>query len=160
MLPQRSPESGRLRIAEIRDFLRGTRIIAGGPKKSNADGPTSTQVQTEYNVNGANPFDILLLTSLYQSAGAENYVKLKNEYLRRDEVGTALQLNTALLIGVIDTPLSQLGLDDQTVEPTSTGTVVRLFLPVKRASSSNMLDLADPNAEQNAKSAAEKSEQK
>jgi hypothetical protein len=153
-------ESGRLRIAEIRDFLRGTRIIAGGPKKSNADGPTSTQVQAEYNVNGANPFDILLMTSLYQSAGAENYVKLKNEYLRRDEVGSALQLNTALLIGVIDTPLSQLGLDDQTVGPTSTGTVVRLFLPVKRASSSNMLDFADPNAEQNAKSAAEKSEQK
>ena len=80
--------------------------------------------------------------------------------LRRDEVGSALQLNTALLIGVIDTPLSQLALDDQTVEPTSTGTVVRLFLPVRRASSSNMLDLADPNAEQNAKSAAEKSEQK
>jgi len=153
-------EAGRLRIAEIRDFLRGTRIIAGGPKKSNADGPTSTQIQTEYNVNGANPFDILLMTSLYQSAGAENYVKLKNEYLRRDEVGTALQLNTALLIGVIDTPLSQLALDDQTVEPTSTGTVVRLFLPVKRASASNMLDLADPNADKNTEAVPEGAEQK
>jgi hypothetical protein len=100
------------------------------------------------------------MTSLYQSAGAENYVKLKNEYLRRDEVGTALQLNTALLIGVIDTPLSQLALDDQTVEPTSTGTVVRLFLPVKRASASNMLDLADPNADKNTEAVPEGAEQK
>ncbi len=153
-------ESGQTRISEIRDFLRGTRIVAGGPKKKNSEGSTATQIQAEYNVNGANPFDIWLMTSLYQSAGAENYVKLKNEYLRRDEVGTALQLNTALLIGVIDTPLSQLGLDDQTVEPTSSGTVVRLFLPVKRSSASNMLDLADPNADKNAVAAPEAAEQK
>ena len=152
-------ESGQLRIAEIRDFLRGTRIVAGGPKKKNSEGSTSTQIQAEYNVNGTNPFDILLMTSLYQSAGAENYVKLKNEYLRRDEVGTALQLNTALLIGVIDTPLSQLNLDDQTIEPTSTGTVVRLFLPVRRASASDMLDLADPNADKNTPAVPENAEQ-
>lgn len=159
-------KSGQLRIAEIRDFLRGTRIVSGGPKKNSSGGSTSTQVQSEYNVNGVNPFDILLMTSLYQSAGAENYVKLKNEYLRRDEVGAALQLNTALLIGVLDAPLSQLSLDDQTIEPTSTGTVVRLFLPVRRASASNMLDLADPNAdknaeaEKNAEAAPENTEQK
>jgi hypothetical protein len=87
------------------------------------------------------------MTSLYESAGAENYVKLKNEYLRRDEVGSALQLNTALLIGVIDTPLSQISLDDQKVEPASTSTVVRLFLPVKKASGSSVPVLADPNAD-------------
>lgn len=155
-----SRESGQVRITEIRDFLRGARIVAGGPKKKNSEGSTSTQIQAEYNVNGTNPFDILLMTSLYQSAGAENYVKLKNEYLRRDEVGTALQLNTAMLIGVIDTPLSQLSLDDQVEKPASTGTVVRLFLPVKRASSSNMLDFADPNEDQNGKAAPEKPEQK
>ena len=153
-------ESGQFRIAEIRDFLRGTRIVAGGPKKNNSEGSTSTQIQAEYNVNGANPFDIFLMTSLYQSAGAENYVKLKNEYLRRDEVGTALQLNTALLIGVIDAPLSQLGLDGQNVEPTSTRTVVRLFLPVKRASASDMLDLADPNADKNIEVVPEAAEKK
>jgi hypothetical protein len=153
-------QSGQVRIAEIRDFLRGTRIVAGSPKKSNSTASTSTQIQSEYNIHGTNPFDILLMTSLYDSAGAENYVKLKNEYLRRDEVGTALQLNTALLIGVIDTPLSQLGLDDQIVEPTSSGTVVRLFLPVKRAGGSSMPTFADPNADQNDEPAPEKSEQK
>ncbi len=141
--------AGLVRIAEIRDFLRGTRIVAGGPKKSNSSGSTAIQIQADYNINGTNPFEILLMTSLYESAGAENYVKLKNEYLKRDEVGGALQLNTALLIGVIDTPLSQIGLDDQVVKPTSTGTVVRLFLPVKRANGSGLPVLADPNADQN-----------
>lgn len=153
-------QSGQVRVAEIRDFLRGTRIVAGGPKKKNSTASTAMQIQAEYNINGTNPLEILLMTSLYESAGAENYVKLKNEYLRRDEVGTALQLNTALLIGIIDTPLSQLALDDQVVEPASTGTVVRLFLPVRRAGGSSMPAFADPNADQNTDSAPEKSEQK
>ena len=153
-------KSGQIRIAEIRDFLRGTRIVAGGPKKANSSASTATQIQADYNISGTNPFEILLMTSLYDSAGAENYVKLKNEYLKRDEVGSALQLNTALLIGVIDTPLSQLSLDDQVVEPTSTGTVVRLFLPVRRTSGSGVPVLADPNADQNKAAAPEESEQK
>ena len=153
-------QSGQVRISEIRDFLRGTRIVAGGPKKPNSNVSTATQIQAEYNTNGTNPFEILLMTSLYESAGAENYLRLKNEYLKRDEVGSALQLNTALLIGVIDTPLSQLGLDDHVVEPTSTGTVIRLFLPVRRASGSGLFDLADPNADQNKPAVPENPEQK
>lgn len=148
-------QSGQVRIAEIRDFLRGIRIISG-ERKNGSSTSTSTQIQAEYNVNGKNPFDILMMTSLYESAGAEIYVKLKNEYHKRDEVSTALQLNTALLIGVIDTPLSRLGLDDQAIEPAATATVVRLFLPVKRASGSNVPTFADPNADP----ASEKSEQK
>jgi hypothetical protein len=153
-------ESGQVRIAEIRDFLRGTRIISGEKSTNASKGTTSTQIQALYNINGTNPFDILLMTSLYESAGSENYVKLKNEYLRRDEVGTALQLNTALLIGVIDAPLSDLSLDDQIVEPTSTGTVVRLLLPVKRTASANTPAFADPNAETDAAATSEKPEQK
>ena len=153
-------QSGQVRISDIRDFLRGTRIVAGGPKKPNSTASTATQIQAEYNTNGTNPFEILLMTSLYESAGAENYVRLKNEYLKHDEVGSALQLNTALLIGVIDTPLSQLGLDDQVVDPTSTSTVVRLFLPVKRVGGTSMPAFADPNADQKTESAPEKSEPK
>ena len=153
-------ESGQVRITEIRDFLRGTRIISGERSTNASKGTTSTQIQALYNINGTNPFDILLMTSLYESAGAENYVKLKNEYLRRDEVGTALQLNTAMLIGVIDAPLSDLSLDDQIVEPTSTGTVVRLFLPMKRTASANTPAFADPNAETDAAATSEKPEQK
>ncbi len=153
-----SRESGPVRIVEIRDFLRGTRIISGERKKNGTTNSTSTQIQAEYNINGTNPFDIVLMASLYESAGAENYVKLKNEYLRRDEVGTAVQLNTAMLIGVIDTPLSKLKLDDQIVEPASTGTVVRLFLPVQRTAGSNTPMFADPNAEQNPEPNPEKLE--
>jgi len=155
-----SRQAGQLRISEIRDFLRGTRIVSGGPKKSSSSASTATQIQAEYNANGTNPFEILLMTSLYESAGAENYVRLKNEYLKHDEVGSALQLNTALLIGVIDRPLSQLSLDDQVVEPTSTGTVVRLFLPVKRTSGKSIYDLADPTADENKAAVPENPEQK
>jgi hypothetical protein len=63
-----------------------------------------------------------------------------------------------MLIGVIDTPLSKLKLDDQIVEPASTGTVVRLFLPVQRTAGSNTPMFADPNAEQNPEPNPEKLE--
>jgi hypothetical protein len=51
-------QSGQIRIAEIRDFLRGTRIVSGGPKKSNSSNSTATLIQSEYNVNGTNPLEI------------------------------------------------------------------------------------------------------
>ncbi len=128
-----SRDSGGVRISEVRDFLRGVRIVrkALSAKKSSLESET-TQIQSTYDISGTNPLDILLMVSMYNVAGGENYVRLQDDYLRRDEVSDAIQLNTALLIGTVDLPLTQFQLDHQPITPVETQTVVRILLPVKR----------------------------
>jgi hypothetical protein len=141
-----SRDSGSVRVSEIRDFLRGVRIVSQTPKPGTVGQSPPTQIQSTYNIAGNNPLDILLMISLYNTAGGEIYVRLQDDYLKRDEVSDAIQLNTALLIGVIDQPLTRLQLDGQPVVPVETHTVVRFFLPVKRTLNSNVSPEADPDA--------------
>ncbi len=141
-----SRDSGGIRVSEIRDFLRGVRTVSRTPKPGQPGQSPSTQVQSAYNIAGSNPLDILLMVSLYNTAGGEPYVRLQDDYLKRDEVSEAIQLNTALLIGIIDQPLTQLQLNDQPVVPVETQTVVRFFLPVKRTMNSSVSEDADPKA--------------
>ena len=125
-------ESGQVRISEIRDFLKGVRAVERiGPKKSGSDS-NMTQVQTPYDSSGTDPQDILTMISLFQIAGGESFVKLSNDSLRRDELSDSISLNTAMLIGVIDAPLTELVVDERPVVATKSQTVVRLMLPVSR----------------------------
>lgn len=142
-----SRSSGGVRVSEVRDFLRGVRLVSRERKKGDTLSSPNVQIQSSYNIAGTNPLDILLMVSMYNTAGGEQYVRLQDNYLRRDEVSDAIQLNTAMLIGVTDLPLSELKLDDTVVEPTASQTVVRFFLPVERSSSNETLIEADPKAE-------------
>ncbi len=142
-----SRESGGVRVSEIRDFLRGVRLVSRERKKGDTTSSASTQIQSFYNTSGTNPLDILLMVSLYNTAGGDVFVRLQDNYLRRDEVSDAIQLNTAMLIGTIDLPLTQLQLDSQRIEPARTQTVVRFFLPVYRSSASEIPKEADPKAD-------------
>jgi hypothetical protein len=137
--------SGNVRVSEIRDFLRGIRVIER-TQKQQKERTGAAAVQTPYNPAGRNPLDILLMVSLYNTAGGEVYTRLQNQYLRRDEVSDACALNTALLIGTIDSPLSRLQLDSETIEPVESRTIVRLFLPVQRRIDDSGYRDADPNA--------------
>lgn len=139
-----SRESGGVRVSEVRDFLRGVRLVPRERKKGDTLSSPSTQIQSFYNTGGTNPLDILLMVSMYNLAGGEVYVRLQDDYLRRDEVSDTVQLNTAMLIGSIDLPLTQLQLDGQTVSPEATQTVVRFFLPVTRTSTGDIPKEADP----------------
>lgn len=126
-------ESGKVRISEIRDFLKGIRAVENtGPKK--AAESNMTQVQTPYDASSSDPQDILTMVSLYQIAGGEAYVKLSNDALRRDELSDSIPLNMAMLIGVVDLPLTELVVDDQIVPAAKSQTVVRLMMPVDRTS--------------------------
>lgn len=125
-------ESGNVKISEIRDFLKGVRAVERiGPKKSGSES-NMTQVQTPYDSNGTDPQDILTMISLFQIAGGESFVKLSNDSLRRDELSDSISLNTAMLIGVIDVPLTELVIDEKPVVATKSQTVVRFMLPVSR----------------------------
>jgi hypothetical protein len=142
-----SRSSGGVRVSEVRDFLRGVRLVSRERKKGDTLSSPNVQIQSSYNIAGTNPLDILLMVSMYNTAGGEQYARLQDNYLRRDEVSDAIQLNTAMLIGVTDLPLSELKLDGTVVEPTASQTVVRFFLPVERSSSNETLIEADPKAE-------------
>ena len=129
-----SRQQGNVRVSEIRDFLRGVRLLENSktPEGTNPLQSKVTQTQTPWDINSRNPLEILLMTSLYQSAGGEVFVQLQNDQLRRDEVSDTIVLNSALLIGSIDLPLSTLRLNDQETTPEASETVVRLFLPIRR----------------------------
>jgi len=138
-----SRHAGNIRVTEIRDFLRGVRLLENTSARTDMNQSKVTQSQTPYDINSRNPLDILLMTSLYNSAGGEVFVRLQNDGLRRDEVSDTIVLNTAMLIGVADLPLSQLQLNDQTLTPVRSETVVRLFLPVTRVARTET-DQANP----------------
>ena len=138
--------SGGVRVSEVRDFLRGVRLVPRERKKGDTTSSAVTQIQSFYNTGGSNPLDILLMVSMYNLAGGEVYVRLQDDYLRKDEVSDTVQLNTAMLIGSVDLPLTQLQLDGQTIAPQTTQTVVRFFLPVTRSSAGDILKEADPKA--------------
>lgn len=126
-------ESAKVRITEIRDYLRGVRAVERIGTRKNSTESAMTQVQTPYDTNSRDPQDILTMISLYQVAGGESYAKLANHALRRDEVSDSIPLTTALVIGVIDEPLCDLVVDDKPVQATKSQTVVRMLLPVSRA---------------------------
>ena len=138
--------SGGVRVSEVRDFLRGVRLVPRERKKGDTTSSAVTQIQSFYNTGGSNPLDILLMVSMYNLAGGEVYVRLQDDYLRKDEVSDTVQLNTAMLIGSVDLPLTQLQLDGQTIAPQTTQTVVRFFLPVTRSLAGDILKEADPKA--------------
>lgn len=143
-----SRHSGGVRVSEIRDFLRGVRIISQTAKKGQVSQNPPTQIQSTYNTAGTNPLDILLMISLYNTAGGEVYVRLQDDYLKHDEVSDAIQLNTAMMIGVADLPLTQLRLDNQPLDPVETQTVIRFFLPVERSMAADDVREADPGSDE------------
>ncbi|MFO0976331.1 MAG: hypothetical protein U0996_08015 [Planctomycetaceae bacterium] len=142
-----SRHSGNVRISDVRDFLRGVRIVDVANGKGGFEKSLTTQTQSQYDILGRNPFDILLMVSLYNSVGGEQYVRLQNNSLRHDEVSDMVDLNGALLIGVMDTAPTELLLDGQPLKSEQSPAVVRFFLPVERVAGPSE-ELADPKADE------------
>ena len=127
-----SRDTGGIRVVEIRDFLRGVRIAPNSSKSTSPNKPNLSQPQQTWDVNNRNPLEILLMASLYKSAGGKTWVQLRNDALRRDELSDSITLNNAILIGLMPSQLSELQVDGAPVPPTDSTTIVRLFLPVNR----------------------------
>jgi hypothetical protein len=142
-----SRRRGNVRIAELRDFLRGVRLVENPNAVRDINKSSSSQISRPWDVAIRNPLDILLMTSLYQSAGGQLFVKLQNDSLRRDEVSDMVDLNGAMLIGWADAELNTVQLNDSTVSAgIPSKTIVRLFLPVRRDTTTVGSQEADPKA--------------
>lgn len=142
-----SRDTGGIRVVEIRDFLRGVRIAPTTPKNTSTLKTNVSQPQQAWDVSNRNPLDILLMASLYKSAGGKAWVQLRNDALRRDELSDSITLNTAVLIGLMPRQLSDVQADGNPVPPTDSATVVRLFLPIERVSG-NLPPAATKEADQ------------
>ncbi len=127
-----SRHNDNIRVFEIRSFLQGVRLISDTDKPKDLLRSNSTQISREYDIRGRDAFDILLMTSLYESAGGSTFLRLQNDVLRRDEVSRMINLNGAVLLGKADTSLSSLQLNSESLSSESGQTVVRLLLPVHR----------------------------
>ncbi len=128
-----SRRGGSVRSSDLKAFLNASRIVpsttATGSKKQQAD---SQQLATPYNPRNTDPLDIVTMISLYDAAGSDAYVGLRNDLFRRMELSDSVRMNYAVLLGTIDEPLTQLVCDGTPLNPTASATVVRLLLPVSR----------------------------
>ena len=141
-----SRENNSVAVSDLREFLKGLRMPEPSAQKKTSTSPNHIQSKSFYNTQGTNPLDILTMVSLYDVPGGETFVKLQNNALRHDDVSDVIHLNTVLVLGTLDVPLSEMIVNGTTVIPTESQTVVRLLLPVRRVGSVADSRMAEPLA--------------
>lgn len=129
-----SRDNNSVAISDLREFLKGVRTseLATANRSTTRAGSKHIQIKSFYDTQGTNPLDILTMVSLYEVPGGETFIRLQNNALRHDDISDVIHLNTALVLGTLDRPLSEMVLNGNTVAPTESQTVVRLLLPVMR----------------------------
>ena len=140
-----SRENHSVSVSDLREFLKGVRVPAATPSQSMVASTKQIQIKSYYDSQGTNPLDILMMVSLYDVPG-ESFVKLQNNALRRDEVSDAVYLNTALVLGTYDLPLSELIVNGTAVAAAESHTVVRFLLPVVHSAIGEHAPMAEPAA--------------
>jgi len=115
-------------IADLKTYLGGRRAAREKPKS----GVRSDTAQVSYNSRRRDPLDIVTMMSLYQVAGGSNYTGLSHGAFDYMDLSDSVQMNYALLIGWMDSPVTTLTLDGQTLPADESSTIVRILLPVDR----------------------------
>ena len=133
-------------VSDLREFLKGVRIPQRAAESGQVSGQNHIQIKSFYDTQGTNLLDILMMVSLYEVPGGETFVKLQNNALRRDEVSNVIHLNTVLVLGTLDGPVSEMIVNGTAVPPTESQTVVRLLLPVLRVQGDSDSEMAKPVA--------------
>jgi len=141
-----SRENHSVAVSDLREFLKGFRMPEPSAKTKSLGTQNHIQIKSFYNTQGTNPLDILTMVSLYEVPGGETFVKLQNNALRHDDVSDVIHLNTVLVVGTLDLPLSEMIVNGTAVMPTESQTVVRLLLPVMRVGGAADSPMAEPLA--------------
>ena len=140
-----SRENYTVSVSDLREFLKGVRTTqpeAKSSESSTSSVPKHVQIKAIYDTQGTNPLDILTMVSLFKVPGGETFVKLQNNALRRDDLSDGIHLNTVLVVGTLDTQVTEMIVNGNTVAPVQSQTIVRLLLPVIRSSEQSRM--ADP----------------
>ncbi len=122
---------------DLKTWLKGSRIVRAGTGDRPSD-RSSSQVNTPYDKSSTDPHYILTMTSLFDAAGGSDYTGLAQSLYRQMELSDTVRLNHAVLIGLTETPATSLSVGNETIDPTTSRTVIRLILPVNRRPSSGL----------------------
>jgi hypothetical protein len=139
-----SRENYSVSVSDLREFLKGVRATQPEAKSSKVTAPKHIQIKAFYDTQGTNPLDILTMVSLFKVPGGETFVKLQNNALRHDDLSDGIHLNTVLVVGTLDTQVTEMIVNGNTVTPVQSQTIVRLLLPVVRSGEESRM--ADPVA--------------
>ncbi len=139
-----SRENYSVAVSDLREFLKGVRATQPDEQPKKGMASKHVQIKAFYDTQGTNPLDILTMVSLFKVPGGETFVKLQNNALRRDDLSDGIHLNTVLVVGTLDTPVTEMIVNGNTVTPDESQTIVRLLLPVLRSGEES--NMADPVA--------------
>ena len=131
--------SKNLLATDLKSFLNASRLITSQEQDGGAT-RGGTQVTTPYNKRSKDPMYILTIASFYRISGGYKYVGLGNSLLKKLDASSAIRNSHAVLIGTTDIEATQINVDGIESTTRDTQTIVRLFLPVTRKSSSGIAD--------------------
>lgn len=126
-VPWTARQSG-VRASDLKAYLNGAVLI----RSDNPVRKSGTQTVTPYNPQSRDLQYITTMTTFFEIAGGSKYVGLSQEYLRQMELSDTIRLNHALLIGKLDLPATELGVDGEAVSANESTTLVRLLIPITR----------------------------
>lgn len=127
--------------ADLKSFLNAMRMVKDATQSSGKRG--MTQVITQYNAKSNDPVYILTMATFYDAAGGSKYVGLSNALLDNVELSNTIRNNHAVLIGVAESPATNLAIADSQQPANQTKTIVRLLLPIDRRPAKNIAPKAD-----------------
>lgn len=144
---------GGSQIIDLKAYLTGSRPAREAPLKA---APGQSEMHQGYSTAGRDPLDIVTIMSLYEVAGADGYTGVNHNTLHQMDMSDSIRLNYALIIGWMDTSMTELEVDGTLVTPASSITVTRFLVPVDRrpADASAMTASALEEAENAARKAA------
>ncbi len=119
--------SSNVRSRDLTGLL--TRSVKSRVKREGSDDNIRTQ-QSVYDPLSLDAAQIVRMLTFHDAVGGRDYTGLTNTELARLDFTRFLALNTAVLVGRIDTPAGNLLLDGTPVTPTRHETFIRILLPV------------------------------
>jgi len=115
----------------IKGYL--TRAVSRRIEQKGQNNATVVTVQTDYNPFSKNVYDILKILTYHEMSGGFGYTGLSNISAEQLDLTEQLRLGRAVLFARLDTPLSQVSLDDQKLDQDQQSTYLRVVIPVKKS---------------------------
>lgn len=115
----------------IKGYL--TRAVSRRIEQKGQHNATVVTVQTDYDPFSKDTYEILKMLTYHEMSGGFGYTGLSNLSAEQLDLSEQLRLGRAVLFARMDTPLSQVQLDDQQLDQKQQSTYLRVVIPVKKS---------------------------
>lgn len=121
----------RIESRNIKGYL--TRAVSRRIEQKGQNNATVITVQTDYDPFSKDTYEILKMLTYHEMSGGFGYTRLSNLSAEQLDLSEQLRLGRAVLFARLDTPLSQVQLDDQPLDQKQQSTYLRVVIPVKKS---------------------------